>query len=194
MNATLSFTNAELFNFRACGREERIATLSAHLGRTPENDEPVALSVWAEVTPGVADLLWALRCCWDQGGREVGVEVVCRAAERAMIHARPDDVPVLRTAVDAARGCVTGTVTREDCISAGHAAYAAFRDAYAKADRRAEAARAAANAAYAAAHVTDDAAHVIHAANAAANACHASSVTERDAQRSDLLALAATAS
>ena len=100
---TLSITIADLRAARACDLDDRIAALSAHLGRTPEDDEPVPIAVWAEVTPDVADLLWSLRCCWQRGGRAVGVEVACRAADRAMVHARPKNMPVLRAAVDAAR-------------------------------------------------------------------------------------------
>ena len=123
---TLSITIADLRAARACDLDDRIAALSAHLGRTPEDDEPVPIAVWAEVTPDVADLLWSLRCCWQRGGRAVGVEVACRAADRAMVHARPKNMPVLRAAVDAARGCFAGTVTVEACRDAAErAAYAA---------------------------------------------------------------------
>lgn len=38
--------------------------------------------MWAEATTLTEDLLWALRCCGDDGLR-VGVEVALRAAERA---------------------------------------------------------------------------------------------------------------
>jgi hypothetical protein len=176
---TLSITISELRTNRACDLDDRIAALSAHLGRTPEDDEPVPLSVWAEVTPEVDDLVWALRCCWARGGRAVGVEVACRAADRAMVHARPGDVPVLRAAVDAARGCVAGTVTVEACRAAADAAYA-DADAYA-----AYAADAAADAAAAAA----DADAAAYAAERAACAAAAERATERAAQRADLLGL-----
>jgi hypothetical protein len=160
--------------------------------------------MWAEVTPHVPDLLWALRCCWARGGRAVGVEVACRAADRSMVHARPEDVPVLRAAVDAARGCVAGTVTVEVCRDAADAATTAD-DAYAAYDAAARAAADAAPydayaaydaaayaAAYAAARAAADAAAYAANANAAAAAAYAAyAAAERAAQRADLLALLA---
>ena len=162
----LIVTISELRAHRACDLDDRIAALSAHLGRTPDDDEPVSLAKWAEVTPHVPELLWALRCCWDRGGRSVAVEVACRAVDRAMVHARPEDVPVLRAAVDAARGCVAGTVTVEVCRDAASAASAA----YAAADYAAAYAAAyAANANAAAAAYADAAASAAYAAYAAAD-------------------------
>lgn len=195
---TLSITIAELRTHKACYLNDRVSALSAHLGRTPAADEPVPLATWAEVTPDVADLIWALRCCWDRGGRAVGVEAACRAAERAMVHARPQDGPVLRAAVDAARGCVHGVVTVEACWNA--AADAAARAAYA-ADAASAAAWAdaasASDAASDAARAASDAARAVRAAAYAAadadayDAYAAADASERAAQRADLLSLLA---
>jgi hypothetical protein len=170
---TLSITIAELRVAHACDLDDRIATLAAHLGRTPADDEPIPLATWAEVTPDVDDLMWGLRCCWDRGGRAVGVEVACRAAERAMTHARPKKMSMMRAAVDAARGCVAGKVTQEACQDAARAAFPSV--AYA-------AARAAC------------ATYANTAANAAFDAANDASASERAAQLADLLALVATAS
>lgn len=196
---TLSITIAELRAAHACDLDDRIAALSAHLGRTPDDDEPVPLAKWAEVTPRVDDLFWAVRRCWWRGGREIGVEVACRAAERAMTHVRPEDVPVLRAAVDAARGCVAGMVTVEACRDAAHAANAAAYAAYAADAYTATAyaaTAAAATAAYAADAYTDTAATAAaHAAyGAAADADpdadpDAACTAERAAQRADLISL-----
>ena len=175
---TLSITIAELRAAHACDLDDRIAALSAHLGRTPDDDEPVPLAKWAEVTPRVDDLFWAVRRCWWRGGREIGVEVACRAAERAMTHVRPQDVPVLRAAVDAARGCVAGMVTVEACRDAAHAANAAAYAAYAADAYTDTAATAAAHAAYGAAADADPDADPDAACTA-----------ERAAQRADLISL-----
>jgi hypothetical protein len=197
---TLSITISELHAYRACDLDDRISDLSAHLGRTPGADEPIPLAKWAEVTPNVDDLVWALRCCWDRGGRAVGVEVACRAADRAMVHARPEDVPVLRAAAHAARGCVAGNVTVEACRDAAYAAANAVTAtacaaanaasaAYAAADA---AERAAAYAAYAAERAAAYAAYAAYAAAyaaAAAAAYAAAYAAERAAQRADLLSL-----
>lgn len=201
---TLSITIAELRAAHACDLDDRIAALSAHLGRTPDDDEPVPLAKWAEVTPRVDDLFWAMRRCWWRGGREIGVEVACRAAERAMTHVRPQDVPVLRAAVDAARGCVAGMVTVEACRDAAHAANAAAYAAYAAYAYTATAyaaTAAAATAAYAADAYTGDA-YTDTAATAAAHAAYgaaadadpdadpdAACTAERAAQRADLISL-----
>ena len=157
----LSITIAELRKHHACDLDARIAALSAHLGRVVADDEHVPLTTWVEVTPSTNDLIWALRCCWDRGGRAVGVEVACRAADRAMIYARPQDVPVLRAAVDAARGCIAGTVTLDDVMRTRAAADAAYAAA------AAAAAYAAAYAAAAAADAADAALgrYLQHAAN-----------------------------
>jgi hypothetical protein len=192
---TLSITIAELRAHRACDLADRIAAMSAHLGRTPEDTEAVPLAVWAEVTGSTEDLLWALRCCWDRGSRAVGVEVACRAADRAMIHARPDDVPVLRAAVDAARGCIAETVTEEACRYASSAvasAVATVADAYAVyAAYAAYSAACAAYTVYAAACAADAAACAARAARAAraADAADAADAAERAAQRADLFSL-----
>jgi len=125
----LSVTISEL---RAhCGRDfaDHIAADLASLGRTPADEEAIPLTVLAEATWDVVDLLLAMRCCWDRGGWAVGVEVACRAADRAMVNARTEDIPALRSAVDAARGRVAGTVTVEACQDTLDAAYAPARPA-----------------------------------------------------------------
>ena len=177
----LSITIAELRKHHACDLNARAAALSAHLGRVVADDEHVPLTTWAEVTPSTSDLMWALRCCWYRGGRAVGVEVACRAAGRAMQHARHEDVPVLRAAVDAARGCIAGTVTLDEVMRAHAAAAAAAYAAYA------------ADAAYAAyaAYVAAYAAYAAYAADAAAAAAYAAYAAARASQRADLLALVA---
>lgn len=189
---TLSITITELRAHDACDLDDRVSALSAHLGRTPAADEPVPLAIWTEVTPDTADLIWALRCCWDRGGRAVGVEVACRAAERAMARARDNDIPVLRASVAAARGCVAGIVTVQACravaayaAAAADRAYDASDFAYTDADL---AAAASVRAAYAAAD-SDAYAAATAATYAAASAVDTSA--ERAAQRADLLSLLA---
>jgi len=183
----LSITIEELRQHHACDLPERIAGLTAHLGRTPADDEPIPLATWAAVAWTARDgthhpehsatgLIWALRCCWDRGGRAVGVEVACRAAERAIGRIPEERRAVARAAIDAARGCVAGAVTREECRRAARAAYAAYAAALAAYAAAADAAAADAAAAYAAAD-----AYVADAAGA-----HAA---ERDHQRADFLAL-----
>jgi hypothetical protein len=204
---TLSITISELRAAEGSDLDDRIAALSRHLGRTPEDDEPVSLSVWAKATWDVAGLLLPMRYCWDRGGRAVCVEVACRAADRAIANARTEDIPVLRAAVDAARGCVAGTVTVEACQDAAHAAYAAAHAAFIAKQNNASfftqlaslVGSFAVDAAHAvhcsarAAFLADYAAASFYASAAAYGAREASYnvAAERAAQRRDLLALLA---
>jgi hypothetical protein len=78
-----------------CALDARIAALAAHLGRRPTDDEPVPFVTWAEVTPFISDMIWALQCV-DRGDR-VAAEVARRAAARARGYARAN----IRAADDA---------------------------------------------------------------------------------------------
>jgi hypothetical protein len=145
---TLSITISELRTNRACGLDGRIAALSAHLGRTPGADEPIPLAKWAEVTPEVDDLVWALRCCWYRGGRSVGAEVARRAAARAADAADAADASnaanAAARAADAARAVAvyvaadTAATAAQRATRAACAAAGAVADAYAYAAERAE--------------------------------------------------------
>ena len=183
MNSTLSFTNNELRDFGACDREGRIEDISAHLGYTPQDHIRVPLAAWVEVTPDVMDLVWALRCCWWRGGRAVGVEMACRAAERTLAHATPEAISTFRAAIDATRGYMAGTVDWEECNTAANAALDRMSD------NSYSAARASYYAALAALNRDDElAGRYAHVSAWAAQGADVGD-DEAKAQRADLLAL-----
>jgi len=136
---TLSISVAELHAHNACHLADRERAIRAHLGREVGDNEPIPLTTWAQCPwvetdeygaethhgeHSTEDLLWALRCCWHRGGRKVGVEVACRAAERVLHLAREEHRRVLRTAIAAARGHVAGDVSCEAVVAARADAWA----------------------------------------------------------------------
>lgn len=120
----LTVTIAELRRGGARDVAERVAALEAHMRRKVEDNEPVPLRTWAEVTPYTPHVIRMLRCCWERGGREVGVEVACRAAERSLRYARAETVATLQAAIDATRGYMAGTVPLGKCKAARAEAWA----------------------------------------------------------------------
>jgi len=183
----VAITITQLRAYKDCGLLWRVAVLEARLGHRLGENDAIPFSVWAEVIPDTAALIWALRACPE--GAAVAVEVALRAAERALLYvgcARPE----CENAIKTARNYRAGAAHRSALRTAYRAAYDAARDAadtanYAVADAT-YAAGAAASATYAAdasiAYTAIDAAIYVRT-----NAVDAD--TERAAQRADLLEL-----
>ena len=173
---------------RACDLDKRIADFTSFHGCAP--DEQATLRQWAEVTPAVADLLWATRCLLPEARKHLATGVALRAARRVLpiFEAKYPDDPRPRVALELAEKWLADptSVSKEELRAAAAATYAAT---YAAA-RAAYAAAYAADAAYAAA----DAAHAAAAADAARAAVYAAAAAaaERAQQRVDFLDILTT--
>mgnify|MGYP001297351237 CR=1 FL=1 len=190
---------------------ERYKVLAKALGGVDKygRSTPIPLSRILE-TNGLQDTLWALGCTTEDA-RPVAVEFACRAAERALRYFAlrfPGD-PRPRKAIEAARKCAAGEITKyatyaaadaaasaaadATCAAAAAAAYAATYAAYAAtyAAYAAYATEAAEDAAYAATyaayatHATDAAADAAYAATYAAYATHAPDAAEEHQKQKD---------
>ena len=178
---------------RACDLDKRIADFTTHHGFAP--DETSTLRQWAEVTPAVADLLWATRCLLPEAGRQLAVGVALRAARRLLptFEAKYPNDPRPRVALELAEKWLTEPTNVSDgelraaaddaddadAAYAVYAAAAAAGDAYAAA----AAARAAAADAARAADAADaaDAAAAAYVTYAAAAAAYAAAAYAFDA-------------
>ena len=182
----LTTTFALLKAAGAC--QERYRRLAKALGGVDKygRSTPIPLSRILE-TNGLQDTLWALGCTMEDA-RPVAVEYACRAAERALRHFALDD-PRPRKAIEAARKCAAGEITKYATYAAADAAASAAADATCAA--AAAAAYAATYAAYAATyaayatHATDAAADAAYAATYAAYATHAPDAAEEHQKQKD---------
>jgi hypothetical protein len=114
-------TLAEIREFGPCAEGWR--TLTTELGDDYGAGTPLALARIVE-TNGIADALWAVR---TQSHADI-VDLACRYAE-SVAALNPD--PRVQAAIDAARGVIAGTHTRQDAAYAADAADAARAAAYA---------------------------------------------------------------
>lgn len=122
----IAYSIATLRSLDARKIDDRAASIRAHLGREVPDDEEIPLTVWAEVTPDLDDLIWAVEHHPARG--RILNDFGCDCAERVLpiwLAAHPDDdrpAAAIRVGRDP-------NATQDQRAAAGDAAWAAARDA-----------------------------------------------------------------
>jgi hypothetical protein len=136
----ITISIADLTTWEACDLPSRVAAIRAHLARDIADDEQIPLTTWAEVTPDLDDLIWAMGR--TPAGRAFLAGFACDCAENVLpiwLASYPEDdrpaaairvgrnpaaTPAARAAAAAAAGDAAGAGA-----AAGDAALAAAKAA-----------------------------------------------------------------